>query len=345
MIEQSMSDFYRYPSIGTDDYRYQYQTALVRMFEMQLLSKATLQDMTNANDFRQALDLLAGTEYSLSPASKDLGDLNALLPARRTALREQFCELMIDKPIVSLLRTWDDFANLRLAVRRSLTGKAIGSDYSPDGNVSPKQFEQVFAEENYEVFPEYMQEAAERAFVAYYQNKDVRQIDHAIDAAQAEYNLAAARRLKNIFLVGLFRIQIDLTNIRTVLRLKFAGSQTVYFSEKIMLGGGFLELDRLKHAMDLNYEALGALFYVTPYYEVVDAGASYLASHKSFLKLEQRCDEHLLGFLKTTMQIVTGPQPIIAYLLTKENEIRTVRLILTAKKNHLDTKLILDRIS
>jgi vacuolar-type H+-ATPase subunit C/Vma6 len=43
--------------------------------------------------------------------------------------------------------------------------------------------------------------------------------------------------------------------------------------------------------------------------------------------------------------ITAGPQPIIAFLLMKENEIRTVRLILTAKKNHLDTKLILDRIS
>ncbi|GAF95855.1 unnamed protein product, partial [marine sediment metagenome] len=37
--------------------------------------------------------------------------------------------------------------------------------------------------------------------------------------------------------------------------------------------------------------------------------------------------------------ITAGPQPIIAYLLMKENEIRTVRLILTAKKNSLDTKL------
>jgi len=87
------------------------------------------------------------------------------------------------------------------------------------------------------------------------------------------------------------------------------------------------------------------LFYVTPYYEVVDAGANYLLSHKSFLRLEQRCEEHLLGLLKTTIQITTGPQPIIAYLLMKENEIRMVRLILTAKKNFLDTQLILDRIS
>ena len=44
------------------------------------------------------------------------------------------------------------------------------------------------------------------------------------------------------------------------------------------------------------------------------------------------------------MIITAGPQPVIAYLLLKENEIRTVRLILTAKKNFLDTKLIMDRI-
>jgi V/A-type H+-transporting ATPase subunit C len=49
--------------------------------------------------------------------------------------------------------------------------------------------------------------------------------------------------------------------------------------------------------------------------------------------------------LKTTIQITAGPQPIIAYLLMKENEIRTVKLILTAKKNNLDTKLLLDRIT
>jgi V/A-type H+-transporting ATPase subunit C len=63
------------------------------------------------------------------------------------------------------------------------------------------------------------------------------------------------------------------------------------------------------------------------------------------LKVEQQCEEHLIGFLKTTIQVTAGPQPIIAYLLMKENEIRTVKLILTAKKNNLDTKLLLDRIT
>jgi len=52
-----------------------------------------------------------------------------------------------------------------------------------------------------------------------------------------------------------------------------------------------------------------------------------------------------MGFLRSTLQITAGPQPVIAYLLMKENEIRRVRLILTAKKNYLDTKLILDRVA
>ena len=60
--------------------------------------------------------------------------------------------------------------------------------------------------------------------------------------------------------------------------------------------------------------------------------------------MEQQCDEFLSGFLGSTIQVTAGPQPIIAYLLMKEDEIRRVRLILTAKKNLLDTKLILDRL-
>ncbi len=342
--EQSYSEFYRYPSVGGDDFRYQYQTALVRVFETQMLTKGTLVDMANAEDFKQAAELLSGTEYAL-PAGHDSTVLEEILQLRRTAVRDLFDELIVDKPIVRLFRSRDDYSNLRLAVRRAMTDRPIGTDYSPDGNVSPKQFEQVFAEESYEVFPDYLQEATERAVLAYYQNKDIRQIDYAIDSAQSEHNLATARRIGSVFLFNLFRLQIDLTNLRTMLRLKFTGAAAAFFDERVFLKGGFLEMDRLRHALDLPYEGMGSLFFITPYYEAVEAGSSYLGTQKSFLKLEQRCDEYLLGYLRTTLEIMTGPQPIIAYLLMKEHEIRMVRLVLTAKKNHLENKLILERVS
>jgi V/A-type H+-transporting ATPase subunit C len=339
--EQAILDFYMYPLIGGDDWRYTFQTAQVRVLETQMLTRTTLLDMANVEGFEQAVDLLAASEYALPHSSKNFAEVENILQLRKSAVRELFEDLVIDKPIVELFKTRDDFANMRLALRRTLTEKPLGTDYSDEGNISPEIFEEVFEEENYELFPDYMAEVVERAVLAYYQDKDIRWIDYAIDQFQAEYNLKKARQLKSLFLLGLFRIQIDLTNIRTMLRLKFTESQ----QQNVFLKGGFIELERLEKALDVGYESQGHLFFVLPYHQVVETGADYLVSDKSFLKIERQCEEFLTGFLKTTIQITAGPQPIIAYLLMKEKEIRNVRLILTAKKNFLDTKLILDRIS
>ena len=340
-IEQPVIDFYMYPPIGDDDWRYAFQTAKVRSLETQMLSKAALLEMVNAERFESAADLLSATEYALPHGSRDFAEVEGVLQERRSAARELFAELMIDKPTAELFRTRDDFANLRLVLRRTLTDKPLGDDYNREGNVSPEIFPQVFEEENYDLFPDYMTEVVEQAILAYYQNKDIREIDYAIDKYQAGYNLKKARQLKSLFLIGLFRIQIDLTNIRTMLRLKFTESE----QRNVFLEGGFIELERLEKALDAGYESQGQLFFALPYQRVVETGAGYLASDKSFLKIEQQCEEFLTGFLRTTEQITAGPQPVIAYLLMKENEIRNVRLILTAKKNSLDTKLILDRVA
>jgi V/A-type H+-transporting ATPase subunit C len=344
LAEQAILDFYTYPPIGGDDWSYTFETAQVRALEMQMLTRTTLQDMANASGFQQAADLLSGTEYTLPAGGRNFAEVQQVLLQRRTAARALFADLMLDKATVKLFKTRDDFANLRLAVRRTLTEKPAGTDYSSDGNVPAEQIEQIFAEhEEFDEppFPDYVLNAVERAVLAYYQNKDIRRIDDAIDQYQADYNLRQARRLKSVFLTGLFKIQIDLTNIRTMLRVKFTESE----QRNVFLKGGFIELERFTHGIELGYEALGQLFFVTPYYRIVDIGAGYLASNKSFLKVEQQCEEHLTGFLKTTVRITAGPQPIIAYLLMKENEIRTINLILTAKKNNLDTKLLLDRMS
>jgi V/A-type H+-transporting ATPase subunit C len=339
--EQPVLDFYMYPPVGEDDWRYGHQTARVRVLETHMLSKAVLSGMAEAENFEQAADLLAASEYVLPHGGRNFAEVENMLHIRRSVARKLFEELMIDRPVADLFKSRDDFANLRLALRRKLIEKPLGNDYSSEGNVSPQTLKQVLENENYEMLPDYMAEAAEQAILAYYQNKDIRWVDYVIDRLQAEYNLEKARRLKSIFLLGLFRIQIDLTNIRTMLRLKFTESQ----QRDVFLKGGYVELDKLEDGLELGYESAGQSFFATPYYELVETGANYLKLDKSFLAIEKQCEEFLTGFLRTTIQITTGPQPIIAYLLMKENEIRNVRLILAAKRNFLDTKLILDRIS
>jgi len=338
--QQPFLDYYTYPPVGADDWRYTYQTAVVRTLEMQMLTRAALLDLANAADFNQAVEMLAPTEYALGSGSRNLAAVEKMLTEKRGQLREFFDELMLDKAVVELFKTRDDFANLRLAVRRVVTDKPVGTDYSGEGNVGAELFEPVFAEEAYELFPDYMQQAAEQAILAYYQKKEIPRIDYAIDAFQAEYNLQQGRKLKSIFLTNLFRIQIDLTNIRTMFRLKFTASEL----RNVFLEGGFIQFERLFSSLESDYEAMAQPFFILPHHRIIETGASYLSSNKSFLVLEQQCEQYLAGYLHEAIVISAGPQPVVAYLLNKEDEIRKLRLILTAKRNMLDTKLIVDRV-
>jgi len=339
-VRPDFFDFYDYPSVGEDDWRYMFQSARVRSLETLMLTHGVLADMANAEDFASAMASLGGTEYTLPQGGTSV-DLEAALQEQRADIRELFQSLMLDERIVAVFKSYDDFANLRLILRRALTDKPVGTDYSSDGNVPPEVLVQAFEEENYVALPEYMRQAVDEAVLAYYENKDIRSIDHAIDRMQADYKLSTARQVGGIFLSNLFRIQIDLTNVRTMLRLKFLDAD----QRDVFLAGGFVKLERFRQGLDLGYEALGPLFFGTPYYSIVDAGAGYVATSGSFLKVEQQCDDYLKGYLRSTAQITAGPQPIIAYLLMKEQEVRTVRLILTAKRNHLDRRFILDRMA
>ena len=338
--QQATIDFLLYPPIGEEDWQYAFQTARVRVLESMMLTRAAMLDIANADSFESAADLLSSTEYALTSKSAGLADIEKMLLEKRTELRDTFVSLMLDEELVELLRAREDFANMRLAIRRVVTEKPIGVDYSDEGGVPAEKFEEIFEAENYSELPLYLRGAVEAAILGYYQEKDIRQIDYQIDKYQAAYKLQRACDLGSIFLQSLFRTQNDLNNIRTMLRLKMAERS----ERDLFIDGGFVGIDKFIHGLDIGYEAIGTLFYSTPYYSLVDSGVNYLTRENSFLFLEKFCEQYMSEFLKTTSSITVGPQPVIAYFLMKENEIRNIRMLLTCKKNRMDSKMILDRL-
>ncbi|NLH15086.1 MAG: V-type ATPase subunit [Phycisphaerae bacterium] len=333
-------EFHRYPPIGEDDWRYGFAVGQVRSLETRMLSRATLLDLANADSADAALDLLSGTDYALPAGGRGTEQIEQMLRDKRTEVRRRFASLMQDPLLVELLEARDDFSNLRLAIRRLVTERPIGVDYSIDGSIPADQFEEILQAEDFGRFPEHLQEAVESAVLGYYESKDIRRIDYELDKAQATYKLRRARELGCEFLCSLFRIQIDLINIRMMMRLKAAGRE----DRNLFLPGGFVGIDKFLHAMELGYEAVPPVFFATPYFEVVEGGIAYWATNQSFLRLERLCEEYIMGFLRQTTALAAGWQPIVAYLLLMEQEIRTVRMILTGKYNGLDVRLILDRL-
>jgi V/A-type H+-transporting ATPase subunit C len=323
---------FQYPPVGEDDWRYAFETARIRALETGMLKDSVFHEMATAETYEQAVSWLAGTEYE-AIQGKHLPNAEAVLLEKRTLTRKLFAELMLDESILEIWLAREDFANMKLAVRRFVTGRALGNDYSHDGTVPPAYFQEVFEQENYNLFPDYLQDAVGHAILSYYMNKDIRAIDYAIDKSEFEY-------FENIFLLGLFRTQIDLINLKTMLRLKWRGSNR----HDVFFKGGFVELARYQDGLQAEYEALPILFFTTPYHDIVELGIQYMKSHHSFIRTEQQCESHLVRILKISQYITSGPQPIIAYFLIKEHEIRKIRFLLTGKQHRLDVNLMLDRL-
>ncbi len=337
--EQPLLYFNLYPPTGDCDWRYMFAAAQVRSLEDRMLTPQLLAELTNTKDITELTEMLAGTEYAVSPQVID-SDMEQMLSQRRMETRRLFEQLIADDKIIQLFRARTDFANMRLAVRRLVLKRPLGDDYCQDGNVPKDAFEQIFEQENYSGLPKYFQQGVEAGVVGYYKNKNARDIDLEIDKVEADFMLEFSADIGSGFLTELFRMQIDLTNIRTIMRMKFADLQDT----DAFPTGGYIEKSRLIQCLDTGYEALAQHFYATPYYHLIEVSVNYLEKENSFLKLEAVCDEHLLGFLKTTRYITAGTQPIIAYLFAKEHEIRMVRMVLACKKAEIEPKVIHDRI-
>ena len=337
--EQPVIHFNLYPPLGPEDWEYTFAVAQVRTLEEKMLSIAFLTEMTNASGFEAAVEMLGGTEYAIS-SSAGFEEIEQLLCGIRGEVRDLFKQLTANERVVEFMMARTDFANMRLAIRRLVLEKPLGMDYCDSGNISVDEFEQVFEQEDYSTLPVYLQEGVDAGVLGYYKNKNVRDIDIAIDKAEAQCQLENAKEIGSVFLLELQKMYIDLNNIRTMLRVKFTQSEDT----DVFMPGGYMAPARFIGCMDVGYETIPQAFLTTPYGHIVEAGAGYLRKENSFLKLEAACDEHLLGFLKTTREITAGYQPIIAYLLAKEHEIRMVRMLLTAKRNSLEPGLILDRL-
>ena len=59
---------------------------------------------------------------------------------------------------------------------------------------------------------------------------------------------------------------------------------------------------------------------------------------------EKQLDNYLLDFVGSARTLSFGVEPLIAYLVLKENEIRIARIILSGKQNAIPNALIEERL-
>ena len=99
-----------------------------------------------------------------------------------------------------------------------------------------------------------------------------------------------------------------------------------------------LSLDSLTAAALKSCDDLLSYLMLTPYAPAVEA------LKDSASAFEKWCDDRVIELIRGQKYEAFTLGPLVAYILSCQNEISTVRVLLAGKRNHMDDSLIQERL-
>lgn len=227
---------------------------------------------------------------------------------------------------------WLDYQAVRNLVRRRL---------DPDNTVKMS-----FPEDSKGIglLVKFLERSTDEALEAYRAaDEDPQKIDLVVDRLSFSYYYEVADIYRADFLKRLVEAMADLTNIRTLLRLKSIGKLSV-FMRQTFLPHGILSIKRLEEMFDEPYEKIVAELQFSPYISYVEEGIKKWGTEGSLKELEKTCDLYVNRIVDETKLVTFGYEPVLGYLMRKEREANMLRRIFMGKVNKMSPQLIRERL-
>jgi len=325
----------RFKEIRTLDTRYAYQLGVIRARETRLFDRKKFEQFISSRDEKELISALHDSDYGgyfrqiSSPHQYEEALLNA-----RIDLFNEIEGLIYDPEVMKVLRGQFDFYNITVLLKGKIAEKDFIYYCLPLGVLSVAELEGIFKEESYHKLPIYIRESVETGIETYFtHHHNLQLLNFSIERDMAKF---LTEYPENDFLAGYYKMWVDVTNLKTILRLFFL-ERYQKLAKFALLPGGFIPKEEILSENLEEIESLGDLYHRTVY--------STLLEHRGSLALvEQVAELLLLSYLRLVTYESIGIEPIISYLFMKENEIRNLRVIFIGKINEVEDEMIKEKL-
>lgn len=327
------------------DTRYAFAVGRIRALEARLLDSTRIERLLDADDADEAWRILADSEYgALTAELSGPAEFESLLEAEEDRLWQLFEELCLDDWLREIMLSRLDYANLKVLARLRLILRNDDPWEARTGTVPVGQLSEALTEHTISHLPSQLASGAQALFDLESAGKlTPRHLDLGIDDAFFAFLIRKARECGTPFFVDFVRIWIDLTNIATLFRMRqFKPDPET--ARRAFHRGGIVPPSHFSATLDEAPEVLAHRFFATPYYALIEHGGIALGASGSFSRLEKLLDDYLIDFIRRTKVYTFGAEPLVAYLLAKEHEIKMLRMIFTGKVVHIPESAVRERM-
>jgi len=310
---------------------YIYAVASIRAQEKSLLTDADIQAMVGLKSEAAVLTYLTERGWGESGDK----DMESVLSAEEDKISEIIERLGIDKTVIAVLSYDKAYHNLKTAVKLVCRGESDERAFYKLDGYEQDFLMQVIRDNEYDKLPDNMQQVAKRAKDTLLETSDGQWCDVIIDRACLDATVKDAQRCKDDFLIEYAQAKVMVTDVKIAVRA--AGRDRRLLEEAIAPCDG-IDAGRLIKAAAEGREA------IYTYLESAGLRDCVSAIKESYSGFERWCDDYLMSKLMDQKHNIESSGPIVAYYLARSNEIRTARIIMTAKANGFPDDVILERV-
>ncbi|MBU4332142.1 V-type ATPase subunit [Patescibacteria group bacterium] len=338
-------------------------TGQIRVLEKKLLDATDIERMVDAKNTEQAFKVFSDTDLADNLLDVKMEEYGKALDDDLGQTKKFLEKATPNKDLVRLLFLEQDFHNIKLLLKQRYFELDLTGDLSNVGTIKADDLKAyVLNKENRNKKLETrdtdnadVSEIIDKMVTEFDMKKNdsnnplsPSEIDLKLDKEYFELSLSLAKEIKNDFILDFTRRQIDVVNIRSLLRVKnlktpSTDSGSRLRLEDLLVDGGQIELKKLSSFLEKDVDELTAFLkgYLTRSQEKF---LQEYSEKKNLWQLEKGFDDLETDYIKHTKWMSYGSEIIFGYWYAKKNAARNVRLIMTGKLNNIPADEIKQRV-
>lgn len=317
-----------------NDLEYTYAVARIRALESSLFSGTEIERLLACSDEEQCLQLLSEKGWGDATGSMDA---SAMLKREEEKTWEVIRDVAPDLSVFDVLSYSKLYHNLKAAIKEVCTEVENKNIFYDDCSIPGPEMLQLVRNKEFHRLPGNMGETAAEAYDTLLHTRDGQLCDIIVDRAALDAIYKAGQTAEDEIIKNYAESTVAIADIKIAVRSQKTG-KSLEFMKRAMAPCNSVNVDQLSKAAVSGLDAVRDYLLGTSYAE----GAAALEESPS--AFERWCDNRMMETIRPQKYNSFSAGPLVAYVLARENEIKTVRIILTGKQNEFPDEAIRERI-
>ncbi len=299
-----------------------------------MLSSARLERMLAEPSFADACRIATESGYE-DMSQMDVAGINAALASFRARELAEISELAPDVSVLDLFRMKYGYHNAKVIVKALGDTEKDADLLSDAARFTPDQLLEVYRSDTGDgELPAVYAAAIREARTALARTGNPQIADFILDKAYFTEQLREAKKSRKPFITDFVRLQIDKSNLRSALRT-LGMQRREELLDYALIEGGTVSLEELRASMETK-EDLQRLYAPT--------ALGKAAAAADMTQFEKEADNAVRDYVLQSNFISFGQEVVVEYLSALENEITSLRIILTGKRMGIPEAKLRERL-